>query len=248
MEVNFTFFALIAFSLVVFTLMFYVPGSVLLNLFLPKSKAGTAVCFGVGIAAWALISYLLSYLGLRQFTWLYLIVALLAYIKIRPRFPDIKSFFKTHKLPIFIILFGCFFQLLAVFPSGIKSSEGIWFYHINAYDGLYHLGLVKSLIRSFPPIEPGLSGELVVNYHYFSNLIMADISRMFGIPASLLVFQAFPILTSALYGLLAYKVGESFTFSKKGGLIFAFLAYFGSDIAYLTQAIFLKDLSITSLQ
>ncbi len=248
MEVNFTFFALIAFSIAVSSLMFYVPGSVLLSFALPKLKAGAAVPFGVGIAVWALVSYFLSYLGLRQFTWLYLGVFFLIYIKIRPQLPDFKSFFKTHKLLILLIALGCFFQLLAIFPSGIKSNEGIWFYHINAYDGMYHLGLVKSLIRSFPPIEPGLSGELVVNYHYFSNLVMADASRMFAIPASLLVFQAFPILTSIFYGLLAYKVGESFTSSKKGGLIFTFLAYFGSDIGYLTQLILLGDLSITNLQ
>ena len=198
MEVNFTFFALIILSLAVFALIFYVPGSTLLSLFFPKFKQNISVSFGVGLAFWALASYFLASLGLRQLLWLYLGIFAFLYFKRRPKVPDIGEVIRKNKLLFLVIGLGVFFQVLSVAPSGIKDNGGIKFYHVNGYDGIYYLALDKNLVSTFPPDEPGFSGNKLINYHFFSNLVTSDVSRMFGLPAILLHFQALPLALSLL--------------------------------------------------
>lgn len=247
MEVNFTFFEYLFFSLIISFLVFYIPGKVVCSRFFPKWD-NTSLSLGVGLSLWALQGYFFGVIGARLLTWVYLAVSTYLFLRLKKKINFSLSFFKSNKILFLIIFFGVLIQNLAVFPSGLKDSLGIRFYDINAYDGIYYLALSKNLVTNFPPAEPGFWGHNLINYHYFSNLVVADIARLFQLPVSLLQFQVFPLLLSALLGFLAYEVGKEFTGNKNAGKIFAFLAYFGSDFGYITLLILLKSFSITSLQ
>jgi len=242
------FFVLVVLSLGVFALVFYAPGSKLHSLFFPKFKQNIPVSFAVGLSTWALASYFLSYIGLRQLLWVYLGIFVFLYLKKRPKLPDIGRAIRGNKLLFIVIGLGVIFQVLSVAPSGIKDKEGVKFYHVNGYDGIYYLALDENLVSTFPPNEPGLSGKKLINYHFFSNLVTSDVSRMFGIPATLLHFQAFPLVLSFILGLLAYQVGLGLSKSKIGGVISAFLVYFGSDLGYLVSTVLLGKFSVGNLQ
>jgi hypothetical protein len=248
MEINLAFFGVLFISLVIVFLVLYVPGKVICSSFFPKIANKIALSLGVGLGMWALQGYFFGLIHVRFLTWIYLVVSCYLFYKTRPKFKFSLSFLKTNKLLLAIIFFGAIVQNLAVFPSALADSRGIRFYDINAYDGIYYLTLTKNLITNFPPHEPGFSGHQVINYHYFSNLAVADVARLFPLPISLLQFQVFPLLLSLLLGLLVYQLGKDFTGSDTAGKIFAFLAYFGSDFGYVTSLALLKTFSVTNLQ
>jgi hypothetical protein len=110
------------------------------------------------------------------------------------------------------------------------------------------LGLDKNLVTNIPPFEPGFSGHTLINYYYFSNLAIADVGRMFELPLILLQFQAFPLMTTILFGLLTYELGLQLGKNKNVGRMFSFLSYFGSDVGFLTSLVLLKKLFVTNLQ
>ncbi len=248
MEVNLIFFGYLCISLIVSFLVFYIPGRVVSSGFFPKLAESIYLSLGVGLSLWALQGYFFAILGLRNLTWAYLIVSTYLFLRLKKKINFSFSSFKSNKVLFLIIVSGVLIQNLAVFPSGLKNSLGIRFYDINAFDGIYHLTLSKNLVTSFPAQEPGFWGHSLINYHYFSNLVIADVARLFQLPVSLLQFQVFPLLLSALLGLLAYEVGRQFAGNKNAGKIFAFLVYFGSDFGYITSLVLLNNFSITSLQ
>lgn len=247
MEINLAFFAYFVLSFLVFFLAFYIPGRLVCSHWFPKINGKIPLSFAIGIALWSIQSYFLNFVGARDLVWIYFLSGIVLFFATREKV-NLSCFPKIDKVLLVTITLGVLFQVTAVFPSGLKDSQGIWFYHINAYDGLYYLGLVKALVANFPPIEPGFSGHVVINYHYFSDLVLADIVRMFKLPPTQLQFQTFPLLISVLLGFLAYTLGIAFTGSKNAGRIFTFFIYFGSDIGYLTSLVLLGSPSVTSLQ
>jgi hypothetical protein len=107
--------------------------------------------------------------------------------------------------PLLLLVFlGFGLQLPAVFSSGWLYDDGARFYFTNNQDGLMHLGFINGLTNVFPPIRPEINQPLT-NYHYFTDLLLAQLGR-FGLPTVHLFFQYFPILLSMLTTVLIYQV------------------------------------------
>src|SRR5689334_11454044 len=98
-----------------------------------------------------------------------------------------------------LIILGTIFQGVVMFRSGVMYDFGIGYWGPLARDGVWHEALVAQLLKSVPPANPGLSGELLTNYHYFYDLLVSLISRI-GIPVNLLIYRIFPIIFSILVG------------------------------------------------
>ena len=180
-------------------LSFYLPGFLIISLLKIKSKLTLILLANVlGIIMWAIQGYLFGYLNIRWATYLYLgITSLLAIIGHRFLFVKIYSILPRiiikNKITAILITIGIIVQLLPVAGSGLKTESGIIFFGNNAYDGLTHLGFIQSLIGHFPPIEPGSYDLPLRNYHYLSDLVIAEFSRIWKIPISLLLFQFIPL-------------------------------------------------------
>jgi hypothetical protein len=221
-------------------LSFYLPGWLVISAFKVKSRAiNVLLSYVFGIALWAMQGYIFGYLNIRWFTYFYLSFILIFQIF---RYKDIlllklrnisfKVLFR-NKLTAALIFAGVIVQLISVAGSGLNTGNGIIFFGNNAYDGLTHLGFIQSLIDHFPPLEPGVYGLALRNYHYLADLVLAEFSRIWNIPITLLLFQFFSLLVSLLTGIAAYLVVRSFGGSKTMANWMIFLLYFAGDGAFL---------------
>src|SRR3990167_9412905 len=197
----------IIFILAVFVA-FFIPGNLLL---LPLKRTNFEnIVLGtvLGIVLWSIQGYIFGFVGIRWMSYGYLTVVLILWIyyyrKIFFKSLNFKIPQKIDYLSIFIIILGTFLNLSAVWYLGIKQSDGLFFCCRGVPDAIYHLSLTSQLINNFPPYEPGMSGVLLKNYHFLSNLVVADLSRVFGLDFVKVQFQFMSILLALLLGASAF--------------------------------------------
>ena len=145
--------------------------------------------------------------------------------------------FKTKKinkiLPfILIFLFSCL-SSTTMFKSGLKYDFGLGFWGPNGHDAIWHLSLINQLKQQVPPQNPIYSGELLTNYHWGFNFLVALISNLTKINASILYFQILPIIFSLLIGYLSFKLALLITKNRITALIFVFLNYFAGSFGWI---------------
>lgn len=119
--------------------------------------------------------------------------------------------------------------------SGLPYSFGLGFWGPNGHDGVWHLALANQVLNGFPPPYPTLSGNLLTNYHYFFDLIVALVHKISFIPIVNLYFQIFPLLLSFLIGLFSFLVGYKITKKYWVGLWFTFFNYFAGSFGFIVS-------------
>lgn len=202
----------------------------------------------LGLALWIWQGFLFGFLGIRFLTYLYLAVFFVSFLKIiipvRKRF-DTKSLRigKGTVLILVILIIGIIVQCLSVWFMGISTQSGVYFCCGNMKDSLFHLSLSHQLIKNVPPLEPGMSGVIVHNYHYLSNLVNAELSRVFNIPLVLIQFQFINVFLSLLLGLCAISFAKNNKLSISYICWLLFFLFFGGDLVYLILLILGKGLS-----
>jgi hypothetical protein len=135
-----------------------------------------------------------------------------------------------------LIILGTIFQGVVMFRTGSLQDFGIPYFGPLARDGVWHEALVSSLSRSVPPINPGISGEVLTNYHYYYDLVVALVAKL-GIPSSILIYKILPILFSVLLGIGTYKLSMILFKDKKTSLLSVFFAYFASSFGWVVSLI-----------
>lgn len=226
----------------------YIPGLFVVNKLKAKNNLLTFVLsISVGIALWGLQGYIFGYLQMRLLTYVYILTSLI-YIFYNFRFVKNhilclrKLVNKKNLGVILLILIGSISQTLTVFFSGFKYFEGVKLFGNSSVDGVMHLAYIQSIVNDFPPKEPGMAGEIIKNYHYWSDMVMADLAKVWGVPIVHLFFQFMPILLSVVIGVTAYVLIREWGGSKRFAFWFVFLIYFASDAAYLILMILQKPL------
>jgi hypothetical protein len=135
-----------------------------------------------------------------------------------------------------LIILGIIFQGVIMFRSGMMYDFGVGYWGPLARDGVWHEALVGQLIKSVPPGNPGLSGTLLVNYHYFYDLLVSLISNV-GVPTNHLIYRVFPVIFSILLGIGTYKLSWALFKDKKVSLLSVFFAYFASSFGWIVNLI-----------
>ncbi len=209
----------------------------------------------LGMVAWTLQGYIFGFFNLRFLSFFYLGFSLYYFFKLF--FSANKNFFNSGeklittiketfsffpKKALWLIGLGSILQLLAVFPSGIRYPAGITFYWLNAYDGILHLTFIKELVRHFPPYQPGAYNLFVTNYHYLSDLFLAELVRIWHLPISHLFFHYFPLLFTPLLGVITYLLVFKWTKSKTAAFWSTFFHYFAGDMFYVFSLLFHSNL------
>ncbi len=105
-----------------------------------------------------------------------------------------------------------------MFRSGVMYDFGIGYWGPLARDGVWHEALVGQLLKSIPPVNPGLAGITLTNYHYFYDLLVSVVSRS-GIPVNLLIYRIFPIVFSILLGIGTFKLSMILFKDKRTSLL-----------------------------
>lgn len=229
----------ILFVVGVFTFWF-LPGIILINAIKVRAEVLTklVLSIAIGIVLHGLFLYVTGYLNLRFLSYGYLVCAF-AYLLKKKKYLKTaglsvaRAIWGLNKSLLVLLLVGMFLQSIQMWGTGLLSSFGMGFFRVHMQDGIYHLSMIQSMVRSFPPMEPGANGILVTNYHYWSDLVFSDFVRILGIPANHLFFQFLPPLISFMTGLGIICVLRLFT-KRTSVFVFAlFLNYFGADLGYL---------------
>lgn len=219
-------------------LSFYIPAKVILGKFLNEKSLleRITVSFTVGIVLWTLQAFLFGFLHFRNFTYIYILVFLFLFLR-KFKISKIKISIPSPKpltlLVILIFLLGIFGQEIQFFLSGFLTNKGILSLMTDVNDSLWHTAVISELIRRFPPQQPGLSGVILYNYHFLSDLPIAELIKVFHLPLFPTQFQYMNILFSFLLGANAYVLAKTFRFPAVSAVIFLYLQYFSSDIIYI---------------
>lgn len=226
---------------------FFLPGYLLVG-FKDENlpiKIFLAIC--IGFCTNTLVAYLSGYLLSKYIYFvvvLYIGISILALIttkKLRD-FSDLMVLprsIKANLAAIFIIVSGTIFQTVELIKSGWVYSFGVGFFGPLARDGVWHQALVNQLVKQVPPINPGTSGEILSNYHYFYDLLVALTHKLTGIPVMDLIFRFYPILFSLLLGLGSYLFANRLFKNKFAALIGLYFVYFGSSFGWIVE--FLRE-------
>lgn len=228
------------------------PGLIIIrNIRFLDNSTKILVSLVTGVVLWSAQGYIFGYLHLRFFTYIYIFITFYLGYKYRNSLSNIiinsTSELKTvSKKILFLIFIGTIVQVIPVIGSGLKYKEGIRFFGVNGFDGVMHLSFIQSIVSSFPPQEPGAVGNLITNYHYWSDLFFAELVRIWHIPVSYIFFQYTPPIISILTAIALYKLLKIWTSDYRVHLAGLFFLYFGGDTTYLFMLILHKTFGFTT--
>lgn len=216
-------------------------GLILIRKVLPKQthflqKMTLSLVLGFTIVS--LIFYVLSYLKLKQIIFVYSLVNLFLLIRLRREIFNnfsLKIRNKFNFLMIGLIGAGTIFQQIPTFKNGLHFPYGLGFWGPNTHDGLWHISLINELIKSVPPQNPILAGEVLKNYHYFYDLLVAVTSYVSKVPVWDLLFRFYPITFSVLLGIGTYYLIKSLTNNKLAHFFSIYLVYFSGSFGWIVE-------------
>lgn len=227
---------------------YYIPGSLLLRkMILPRLfKISLSVTLGMVLIAYQ--GYFFGVLHIRYLTYIYLLVCFVMWL-IGHRKKDkteIIAPFKMNWKIWAVILIGSFMQLSTIWFTGVLVKGTAYYCCGNANDNFLYGSLSREIMHSIPPEHPGMSGELFKNYHYWSNIVIGETSRIFRLPVFQLQFQYSTVLISLMMGILFFGLVWQLGGAGNLGLWTIFFFYFGSDAIYWIIAI-LKSAPLFSM-
>lgn len=234
-------------------LAFTIPGHVILAKLKLSVFQKLVLATIIGMVLWGWQGYILGYLGIRWATHAYLVIFLLVWL----RSINVKKLFnfeleakKIDFLLVSIIILGIIIQLSSMWFNGILSDKGLFFCCAHTFDTFLHLALTNELVKHFPPFEPGMYGTYVQNYHYWGNLVVSELIRVFNLPLIQTQYQYSTVFVSLFLGLTAIVFGQLANLGKAFIRWFVFFLYFGGDLIFLLLLILGRglDFNISSLE
>lgn len=222
---------------------FYIPGSLFFSRL--KLTLFQNVVLGTifGMVLWGWQAYVFGYLNVRFLSYIYLLVFFIFWIKANKE--KIKSLsiktIKPLKIDKFILLFiilGSLGQLTSVFFTGVMTSDGLIFCCSNVSDNILNISITNQVIDRFPPFEPGYFGKEIVNYHYWSSIVIGELIRVFRLPLIETNYQYTTVFISLFLGFISLVFVQLLGLGKTFARWLILLLYFGSDLIWLFVAIF----------
>lgn len=189
----------------------------------------------VGFTLFTLISYLLIVLHVPfliiPITLLTIILGIKPFVK---TLRQIKiKFDKTTVLILIIFVIGIIGQMLVISPSGIFKNGDLIFWSAHGHDGPWHIALMEEIKRGYPFQSPVFAGEKLVNYHFFSDIAPAIISKYIPISDLDLYFRIFPFIYSLFFGASAYFLTKKITKNRYAAIWATIFSYFGGSFGYI---------------
>ncbi len=183
---------------------------------------GYSVSKTLSLLLFAYISWIISYAvgygryGIIFSLLLVCIVCIFSYIRLKP---DIDRALLLRNELIFGSVF-LFFLIIRAYNPAIHGGE-----KVNDFM------LLNSIIRSesFPSHDSWLSGFQVTTYYYFGTYVIATLSKITAIPASI-AYNLGMALIPALAANAAFGIGYNLTRSKKAGLLTMFMLVFAGNL------------------
>ena len=240
-------FYLLVFSVAVF-LAFFIPGDLLIRKYNLSIFQRLVLGTGIGIVLWGWQGFIFGYLGFRFLSYGYIIILLLLWIRIHFR-ECLKAvvnkalFRNLDWIVLVLIVLGVGIQLSSVLFNGVYTKEGLFFCCGNLFDSILHIALTNQVVKDFPPYEPGMYGEIVKNYHYWGNLIIGELIRVFRLPLIQTQNQYSMLLVSLFLGLSGVVFGQISGLGRNFYRWLVFFLYFGGDLIFALVSFMRKELN-----
>lgn len=223
---------------IAFSLAFIVPGTLLVYPLKLSSFETLTLGSGLGVALWAVQGFVFGLIGLRQLTYVYLLIFLIIWIytvtrKRKQLKRYLSSLFCLDPFSYLLVILGSILALSAVWFMGVQVQDGLFFCCRGVPDAIFHLSLTNELIHHFPPYEPGMDGVFVKNYHYLSNLVVADISRIFKLNFVQVQFRYMNLFLTFIFGFSAFVFAQLIGLKKNFARWLVVLFFGSGDILYI---------------
>lgn len=209
-----------------------IPGLVLLKKNYDLSLEDVFLSICLGLVGLVIVSLVAGYLKNWWIISLYILFLLILFIRKNP------YFLKQPKLNVGVLLMvilGTFFQIIPTFRSSLQFDYGVGFWGPNGHDGVWHLALVNQLLKGLPVNNPALSGEVLKNYHYLYDLLVASSHVLTQVSIADLVFRFYPILLSLLLGVGTYILTKHLFKSNLASILSLYLVYFGGSFGWVVS-------------
>lgn len=209
---------------------YFIPGDLVLGrLSLPKVFR-IPLAIVVGMVLFACQGFAFGMIHIRSMSWVYIITCLVVWILFRKKRTDTR--FSLDTICLFLVIIGTIAQLTTVWFTGFTFHGSTTYCCGDPNDNLFYGTVSREIMHEIPPGHPGMVGEEFRNYHYWSNIVVGETARVFGLPVFQVQFQYSTVLMSLCIGLLllafSLELGATTVFSR--WLLFFF--YFGSDAIY----------------
>ena len=216
-----------------FIAFYTIPGILVLSFAKQKINSWEQLIVGsiTGFVGITMLSYILFVLQIRKLLPIIVLVSLILF------FHHIKNKKITFHFPLFkkstllwlkiVFLIGITGQLLVIAPSGIHIGTDWVFYSAHGHDVMWHVALAEQYKQGFPLHMPIFSGERLVNYHFFTDIPLADLSSFLPLNIFNLYFKFFPFIFSLLFGAIIFLITFQIT-KKTTAAIWATLFSYGA--------------------
>jgi hypothetical protein len=237
-----------ALSILIFVVIFFFPGYLLLTL-LGRLSDGIQILlspvFGVVVITTAFDIFARTSLG-AYFPYLVVMLSMAGMVffarQARQAFSRTLQAHQGYET----VTAGCVVAL-SIAPlfwrSGRFSDGEFVFYGPAGQDHLFHVTLLQRLLHHVPPDNFIISGLRAPIYHYFDDLTLALILRVqatwhLGITDLFdLYYRCYPVLVYFLLGALAYRIGRQLLGSARGGVLCVLLLLGGGGLGWFFGAL-----------
>lgn len=187
-----------------------------------------------GIVIFTLAAYILAALHFRFLMWLFPIFGIWTLFKLRNNLLKINFNLKFRLFFLLIFFIGVIGQVAVNAPSGFPYQDGIYFWSSHGHDGVWHVALMEEMKKNnFPFQNPELAGQNLQNYHFFSDLLMSEFSRLFNFSTLDIYFRFMPVIFSILLGLTSFIFVRRWSKNEIAGIWAMIFTYFAGSFGYL---------------
>ena len=134
---------------------------------------------------------------------------------------------------LLVFLIGIIGQLAVIAPSGIYQNGDLIFWSAHGHDGTWHIALMEEIKKGYPFQNPIFSETKLTNYHFFSDILPAMISKYTGISDLNLYFRIFPAIYSFWLGISVYFLTKKITTNSNAPIWAVIFTYFAGSFGYL---------------
>lgn len=188
----------------------------------------------LGLVIFTLAAYIFAALNIRFLMWIFPLFGIWSFFKLKSYFLGINFKLKYGLFFLLVLIIGIIGQVAVNAPSGFPYKDGIYFWSSHGHDGIWHVALMEEMHKnSFPFQNPEYAGNKLQNYHFFSDLLMSEFSRLFYFSNLDIYFRFMPVVFSLLLGLSSFIFVRAWRGKEIAGIWAMIFVYFAGSFGYL---------------
>lgn len=147
---------------------------------------------------------------------------------------NLKFTFNYQAILIILVFgIGIIGQLAVIAPSGTYQNGDLVFWSAHGHDSTWHIALMEEMKKGYPFQNPIFAGSALQNYHFFSDILPAMVSKYTGISNENLYFRIFPLIYSIFLGASTFYLTKKLTKNFSASIWATIFTYFAGSFGYL---------------